>query len=248
MVALVGLTAGSKVWSSGLALAAALGAAALGLIPWGTGRTDMVLYPAFALLVAFGVDRIVRAASRRAPSAPIGAIAAVVVAVVLTVGMARSDIEHPAHYPAFDARQLMRELAVHEQAGDLVFVQLTRPLSVGAPVAGPSEAGVRLGLGRRVHGHEHPARSVHRAVLQLGGRPPPERMGPTDDHGPPTLVRRWKLPTQSPRPRVPGPPGRGLATGDGPAGTRMRRRAHDPPLTSAPTCLATGIRTDTMNP
>ena len=71
VVALVGLTAGAKVWSSGLALAAALAAAALGLIPWGTGRTDMVLYPALALLVAFGVERIVAAAAERVPAVPV---------------------------------------------------------------------------------------------------------------------------------------------------------------------------------
>ena len=87
LVALVGLTAGAKLWSSGLAVAATVGAATLGLIPWGSGRTDEVLYPAVALLVAFGVERLARAALKRVPGAPADAVAAVLVGLVLTVGM-----------------------------------------------------------------------------------------------------------------------------------------------------------------
>ncbi len=122
LVALAGLTAGAKVWSSGLALSAALGAAGLGLIPWGSGRTDEVLYPALALLLAFGVERLVRALVRRVPSAPVEAILAVVVGLALTAGMLRGDIVHREHYPAFDAKLLMTEVAARQHPGDLIYV------------------------------------------------------------------------------------------------------------------------------
>ena len=36
--------------------------------------------------------------------------------------MVRTDVEHPAVYPAVDARLLSAEVAAHEQAGDLVFL------------------------------------------------------------------------------------------------------------------------------
>ncbi len=139
-LALVGLTAGAKVWSSSLALAAALVAAALGVIPWGTGRTDMVVYPALALLVAFGIDRLVRAAARPTPAGSSGSsksassarsaapgvrVAAAVATVVVLVGlvaMARTDVVRPAKYPAVNASHLMHEVAAHERPGDLVFV------------------------------------------------------------------------------------------------------------------------------
>ena len=122
LVALVGLTAGAKLWSSGLAVAAALGAATLGLIPWGTGRTDEVLYPAVALLVGFGVERLARAAAERMPGVPVEAIVAVMVGLALTAGMLRTDIVHPARYPAVDAKLLMKKVAQHERPGDLVYV------------------------------------------------------------------------------------------------------------------------------
>ena len=122
VVALIGATAGSRVWSSALALAAALTAAVLGLIPWGTGRTDEAVYPALALLIAFGVERLARVAADRAPAVPVEPIVAVVIGAVLTLGMLRADVEHPAVYPAVDARLLMTEVAAHEHAGDLVFL------------------------------------------------------------------------------------------------------------------------------
>jgi hypothetical protein len=125
VVALAGLTAGSKVWSSGLAVGAAAAAAALGLIPWGTGRTDMVLYPALALLVAFGVERGVRSCARRIPAVPFEPIVASLLGVTLVLGVLRADVTHATSYPAVDARLLMKELAQHEQAGDLVFVNST---------------------------------------------------------------------------------------------------------------------------
>jgi hypothetical protein len=122
VVALVGLGAGPRIWSSGLVIAAALFAAALGLIPWGTGRTDEVLYPALALLLAFGVERLARGAAARAPGVAMESIVAGLIGVALVAGMVRADVEHPAVYPAVDARLLMREVAAHERPGDLVYV------------------------------------------------------------------------------------------------------------------------------
>ena len=76
----------------------------------------------------------------------------------------RSDIAHPARYPAVDATLLI-EVAEHEHPGDLVYVELVGPVPVGAPVTRPTEAGVRFGLGHGVHRGDHPTRAVRGPVL-----------------------------------------------------------------------------------
>lgn len=96
-------------------LAVAIAAWALGLFPFGTGRTDLYSYPAVGLLAAValrvGVERWLQRRGLR------------VLAVVATaIAVVASGIHFRAWYPSQETRTIAQEVFAHRHPGDLLIV------------------------------------------------------------------------------------------------------------------------------
>jgi hypothetical protein len=107
VLALVGLTLRTPVW--GLAVATptvvAVVLAALELAPLGGGRTDIYLYPSYALLLAGGLDALMRRGPPGWRSRAPGALVPLAVTGALLV-----TAEPAGSYPRSDVRPLATEL------------------------------------------------------------------------------------------------------------------------------------------
>jgi hypothetical protein len=92
-----------------------------GKVPLGTGRTDLVLYPALLLLLARGLERLVRAGRRilRPTLARIAVFAVLVGALVLGLSVAW---QNRAWYPSQDVVSVQRQLRTAEQPSDWTVV------------------------------------------------------------------------------------------------------------------------------
>lgn len=105
-----------------LALAIALVLAAADRVPFGDGRTDEALYPAFLLCLAALVPRVVALARRRITAPALrGAVASLVV-VGLGAGGVAFGATHQAIYPTVSLRGLDQRLRPLLRPGELVLV------------------------------------------------------------------------------------------------------------------------------
>jgi hypothetical protein len=86
-------------------------------VPFGTGRSDEVLYPAFLLLVAMSVASLRLATLRLASVQVQSTVAALVILVLVTFG-----ISHRSIYPEVGLRALAAKLAPQVAAHDVVVV------------------------------------------------------------------------------------------------------------------------------
>ncbi len=86
------------------------------MVPLGTGRTDIYLYPTLALLVATGLDELIRAFPRSV-AAPT-ALAILIVAALLLVS-ARPGLPP---YPSEDIQPLVQRVERERRAGDVTII------------------------------------------------------------------------------------------------------------------------------
>lgn len=119
---ILGLRSRRDMLAPALVMGAALVACALGEVPLGTGRTDVVLYPALLLLIASGIasvhqwlaSRITSSSTRRMT---FGGTAAVMVAALLIGGIGVANA-----YPATDTRALAAVVSHQMKPGDHIVV------------------------------------------------------------------------------------------------------------------------------
>ena len=86
------------------------------MVPLGTGRTDIYLYPALALLIATGIDVLIRAAPRR-----FAASTALAIMVVAAIALVSARFTLPA-YPAEDVKPLVQLVERERRADDRTIV------------------------------------------------------------------------------------------------------------------------------
>ncbi|MDQ6697561.1 MAG: hypothetical protein M3Z46_08905 [Actinomycetota bacterium] len=106
---------------TGLALVLALGEVA----PIGTGRTDIYLYPTFALLLSAGIDQIVRALPRRT-AGPTGLATAAIAGLIL----ARTQ-PGLTPYVSENMRPLVQRLEREKRSGDTTIIYPLASFSYG---------------------------------------------------------------------------------------------------------------------
>ena len=99
-----------------LVLGWALVAWGVSVVPLGTGRTDVVVYPALLLLMALGAGQLTTVLRPRMQL--VGIAVVVAWAALLVVG---PGTDRPS-YPAIDTAALAGTIAAHHRAGDLVVV------------------------------------------------------------------------------------------------------------------------------
>ena len=123
---LAGLTTGRRAIAPALVLVASALAWSVSIVPLGTGRTDVTMYPPLLLLMALGAHRVVTligsrlaagGAARRALQVAGGlTLAAWVAVLVVQPGSTRDP------YPAVDTRSLVQRVNGDQQPGDLIMV------------------------------------------------------------------------------------------------------------------------------
>jgi hypothetical protein len=127
VLVILGITARGPALVPSLCVLAALAASGIGEIPFGTGRTDLVLYPVFLLLAALGLSQVAvfaRQAARN--SAHQRHIASMGIAVVIGLAVAAypfsSTVRHPPRYPGINIAALARYVSQHRNPGDHILV------------------------------------------------------------------------------------------------------------------------------
>ena len=173
-IAVVGLRANRSMLAPALALVLAVLASVARVQPLGTGRTDQYLYPAVLLLTAAGITRIAAAIARDIGRRPRREVARHRSHV--TRGrragpwiVDRPRVVGPAHLSRRRRHRVGGADRPARAGGRSHLRERARPLPLGAGRGSPSGRAVRLDLGRRLHGREHAARRLHRALGVLRG-------------------------------------------------------------------------------
>lgn len=113
--------AASPALAASLTLLVALVAALAGKVPFGDGRTDEVLYPAFLVCLAAVVEPVAAFVRRNAAAAGTR-VTAIALGLALVAGSVAFGASHQGVYPTISLRGVWTRLHPLVRSGDVVFV------------------------------------------------------------------------------------------------------------------------------
>jgi hypothetical protein len=121
-----GLFTGRRTIAPAFVLFASLAAWAVSVVPLGTGRTDVVVYPALLLLIALGVHHLTALVGSWLPVHGPARIGLQAVGGLVLVACAAILVLQPGvrreHYPAVDSRSLAAHISADHRPDDLIMV------------------------------------------------------------------------------------------------------------------------------